>query len=329
MKRRIVSEAGGPMPTEGGVDDAFLIERASATPRANVTGASVGPTSGAPVKAIQGPLALLQRWFNEVITDPGTVRDGAEHASGLMRELGAEQIESLIKPSRTLPAIERMHLYHYSYRARLIECLADDYPAVQYALGHEGFEALASRYIAAHPSSHPSLNFFGKKMPEFCLTQAAELENEQLISDLARLEWAMVEVLHAPLGESFPVERIGALEPADWPRVVLSASPSLRFHKFDYPVNAFLQAFREGKEPPLPEREPSATAIYRSGFTIWRMEFTKSMARVLSALLEGRPLGEAMGEAAGEEDAEPDAADVRIWFRDWIEGGFFESFALA
>ncbi|MEK7821245.1 MAG: putative DNA-binding domain-containing protein, partial [Pseudomonadota bacterium] len=34
---------------------------------------------------------------------------------------------------------DRLNVYRQSYFARLIECVADDYPALQYLLGEDGF----------------------------------------------------------------------------------------------------------------------------------------------------------------------------------------------
>ena len=58
-----------------------------------------------------------------------------------------------------------------AYFARLVECLADDYPCVQYALGEDRFEEIARRYIEAHPSSSPSLNWFGRGFEQFAREQ--------------------------------------------------------------------------------------------------------------------------------------------------------------
>jgi hypothetical protein len=211
---------------------------------------------------------------------------------------------------RMITRAPRLQIYQYAYRARLVECLADDYPCVKHALGEAEFEALAHRYIAAHPSRSPSLNYYGAKFPQFC---------EGFIADLARLEWAMVEVLHAPPSPVLSMTMMQSLPPEAWEEIRFEAAPTLRFHQFSFPVNKYLRAVRMGESPSIPTPEWAATAIYRKEFTIWRMDFTEPMAEVLLALLAGQPLGDALSSLPEELEG-----DVMIWFKEWVAGGFFE-----
>lgn len=74
---------------------------------------------------------------------------------------------ALVTPGPRLGAAERVEIYRDGYRARLVECLADDYAAVRSAIGADAFEAAARGYIDAYPSRSPSLNAFGRAMPDF------------------------------------------------------------------------------------------------------------------------------------------------------------------
>ena len=71
-----------------------------------------------------------------------------------------------------MTAAERLAIYRDGYRARLVECLADDYPAVRHLLGAEAFEAIAHAYVDKHPSRSPNLNAFGRLMPAFLAAHA-------------------------------------------------------------------------------------------------------------------------------------------------------------
>jgi hypothetical protein len=98
--------------------------------------------------------------------------------------------------------------------------------------------------------------------------------------------------------------------------------------RFAHPVNAYFQAFREGGDPTLPGAEPSATVVYRSGPTVWRMDLTVPMYDILSAIVDGEPLGAALGRAesalAGMAPAEA-SQRVTHWFREWVSGGLFST----
>ena len=100
-------------------------------------------------------------------------------------------------------------------------------------------------------------------------------------------------------------------------------------------MNAFFQEYREGLRdagaaspaPAIPGAGATATAVYREGYTIWRMNLTPAMSGLLDALCEGATLGRAL--LAIEAHAEtPEALaeaerNMIAWFSAWVSGGFF------
>lgn len=325
-----MSDDRGPSPELGGVADAFSVERASATPIAWARAAEAPGAPPVPAQAstVALPLAELEAWFAAVVTHPKSAADGVAAASVLLPpEARAARAEDLVTAGpRGLTATERLGIYQFAYHARLVECLADDYPVVRHALGAERFEALARRYIEAVPSRGPNLNGYGRGFASFCRAQSGWLPEAAFAADLARLEWALVEVIHAPADPALALAFLGALAPEQQPGVRLIPSRTLRFLELEHPANRYLQAVRRRESPELPAPEPSATAVYRVGYTVWRMDFTRSMTRVMRALLAGRTLGEALSTLAPEDAAE---SDVRVWFEEWVRGGFFSRFELS
>jgi hypothetical protein len=209
-----------------------------------------------------------------------------------------------------LTAAERLDIYRRGYETRLVECLEDDYPVVKQALGEEHFEALCRDYIAAFPSEAPNLNAFGRRMPSFC---------QGFLADLAALEWALVEAIHAADASPLTLAQFASVPGDAWPRARLGKSPSLRILSAAYPVNDYFQAVRDGSEPEPPAARPSATAVYRRGLTVWRHGLTPVMAGVLSALTRGETLQESL--ASVPEDHPPE--EVLSWFREWVVSGLF------
>jgi hypothetical protein len=260
-------------------------------------------------------LRALEEWFIEAVTSP---YDGDQ--------LGKDARRVLTRGPR-LSEGERLEIYRYAYRARLVECLADDYPALQFALGAEPFEALCHEYIQRHPSSAPSLNFFGRHMAHFCRSEASgPFALRDFAVDLAALEWALVEVLHARVADPLSPEALGAIPTERWPSARLPASPAVRLLRSDYPVNAFFQAFKTGDEAVIPERGASMTAVYRTDMTLWRMALTPAMGALLEGLFRGETLGEALGtleQGLSESEAGEAERSVMVWFREWVAAGFF------
>jgi len=212
-----------------------------------------------------------------------------------------------------LGARERLDVYVRGYEARLVECLADDYPVLKHAMGEEAFDALCGRYVARFPSEAPNLNAYGRRMAALCDEEGRAFE-----ADLARLEWSIVEVVHAPLDTPLSMERLAEMPAEAWPAARLTAARALRIVQTRFPVNDYFQAFRDGRDPARPEPAAAATAVYRGSWTVWRMGLTPPMLAILTALVAGEPLEQALGHAG---DAPPE--QVMAWFREWVSSGLF------
>jgi hypothetical protein len=303
------------------VDDGLVFERASATPIAKPRKADGRQAPRASAQSVVAGLSLAQqqRWLQTVITHPESVEAGAA--------LAGEPAEHVISPGAMTSAVEGLEVYHHAYRARLTECLVDDYPALHYALGAEAFAELAGRYIVRHPSRSPNLNAFGSHMESFC--RAHEDPQAGFWADLARLEWTLVEILHAEDAPPLAAEQLTRAPTAAWAGARLLASDTLRVCRFEYPVNAFFQAFKDDEAPAVPAPAPVALAVYRQGFTLWRMVLTPAMADLLEDLVGGATLGDALGAMETriqDPDALSEAArDVMAWFSSWVQGGFFRT----
>src|SRR3954471_1857997 len=85
----------------------------------------------------QPALAELQSWVFERVTAPEPDTDSTRSSE-------------LIIAGRLAPA-SRLEVYRHGYYARLIECLEDDYPALESALGTDVFRALCQDFIEQHP----------------------------------------------------------------------------------------------------------------------------------------------------------------------------------
>jgi len=251
-----------------------------------------------------------QEWFARTVMHEGRLEDFVSELDA------ASYVDKGPRESR----LERVGVYHEGYRARLVECLADDYPAVEYALGREAFAEMCSSYISAHPSRSPNLNAFGRHMPAFVLERGGV--NAKFLRDLAVLEWTIVETIHAAPTPVLDVESLANVPDDRWPDVRLTPSGAVRLLAFRYPANRFFQAFREDRSPRIPEPEPAATAVYRSGYAIWRMDLEPAMRALLDALLAGSSLGQALELVASDIESE---GAVMAAFRDWVSAGFFSA----
>jgi hypothetical protein len=232
-----------------------------------------------------------------------------------------------LTPGPRLTALERFEIYRRGYHARLIECLSDDYPATRHALGEAPFDDLCCAYIARFPSTGPNLNPFGRHMADFIREEIPEpFPTRAFAADIASLEWAIIEVIHAASEPPLSLEGLLGVPADGWVAVRLEATPALRLLRFGHPVNEYFRAFRHDESPAIPAPAPSAVVVYRSGPTVWRMDLNEPMTAVLSALVAGEPLGEALARVEpllSDLDADETATRVTTWFRQWVGHGVF------
>jgi hypothetical protein len=240
--------------------------------------------------------------------------------------LSDREAEQWLTSGPRLSALERLEIYRRGYHARLVECLADDYPGVRHALGRDTFDGLCRGYIARYPSGGPNLNRFGQRMASFLRDEGPQ-PIRAFAADLATLEWAIVEVIHAASAPPLTLETLGDVPGEAWPAIRLEASTAVRLLRFEYPVNSYFRALRDkGEDPPVPAPSSAATVVYRSGPTIWRTDLTAPMFQVLSALLMGERLANALARAEQSLAHLPESeasARVRGWFADWVGSGLF------
>ena len=183
----------------------------------------------------------------------GHRRYGAASTAGVDRRgdhglIEVADVERVVLPSSRLSSLERLDIYRQAYRARLVECLADDYPVLQHALGETSFETLVPWVHRAAPLALAEPQLFrsahGRVLPR------TECERAELSADLATLEWAMVEVLHAAPAARLSLEELASIAPAAWVTARFAPSATVRVFEFGYPVGAYLQCGSDGRRAP-------------------------------------------------------------------------------
>lgn len=283
-----------------------------------MTGADRAPAPG---------LSAQHHWLFHRVTEPGLDAEAALAPHALPSPAPRDEDARWVRGGR-LPASERIEVYRTGYFARLVECLADDYPAVADALGPSMFRAACLAFIDVHPPTSASLNFYGAPFAAFCATWPAPLA--ACVSELARLEWAVVEAIRADADAVLDPAELGVLAEADWARARLVPSPALRVLHVTYPVHRHYSAFLEGESPPLPDVEPATVAVCRRGDVVRRLDVAAPFATLLADLTGGVPLAralEAFASAGAGDDSSSPVALQRV-LREWVASGLFAAVAL-
>jgi hypothetical protein len=268
--------------------------------------------------AAEPALAAQQSWLFERVT---RVVEDADPKRRLAVERALAAGDPRWVREGRLPAGRRIDVYRRAYVERLIECLADDYPAVAHALGPEDFRALCLDFIETQPPRRSSLNFYGAPFATFCATWPAPFAARA--SELARLEWAIVEAIHADADRVLDAEALGNMRPDDWARARLVPSPALHVLGMAYPVHRYYRDFLAGENPSLPDFEPTTVAVSRRGDDVWRIGVDPRFAPLLRQLVGGLPLASAL-EAVSPADM-GGATELERVLSEWVACGFFSA----
>lgn len=192
-------------------------------------------------------------------------------------------------PQGTHPLARRFAVYLNNVHHGLVQALADAYPVVQRLVGEEFFFAMARLYVAENLPSTRGLTHYGDRFPAF-LYRFPPARSLPYLADVARLERAALEVLHAADAPAATPEQLLALGEAlaETPlplhpavRLVASRHPALDIHA----ANSG-DSNGGGKI----EDRPQSALIYRDGHAVRLIGIEATELQLLRRLKAGWPL---------------------------------------
>lgn len=219
-------------------------------------------------------------------------------------------------------AARRLGVYAEAYRLRLVEALGNDYPALRTVLGEAAFDDAMRAFIAAHPSRHPNLRWYGGEMAGF-LARAPRWRRRPLLVELARFEWALglaFDAADAPLASAEDVARV---PPGDWPGLRLRLQPSV--HMLALRSNApqvWRTAVDGGKSSPaLRRRGRTAWLVWRKGHEPFYRAVAPAEAWALGAAARGRNFATIAGGLRRHAGAKGAALAAAQFLHNWLAEG--------
>lgn len=187
----------------------------------------------------------------------------------LLNEQGLNEqagIESHIVSSDGLSNDVRLAIYANAYVARLVEVLEKDFTALHAVLGEEAFSELAQEYIRQHPSSTPSLRWFGRHMTAFLQAHKQYQQRQDLI-ELALFEWSFVDAFDAADMPVINAQDMAQVPPDRWPVLNFEFHPSLQTFEYRWNIIPVWQALQENETIPEP-----CTLDAEQTCLVWREE---------------------------------------------------------
>jgi hypothetical protein len=230
-------------------------------------------------------LAQVQSWLQRAV-----FAGGAEPAFA----------DAIVAGDERLDAAGRVAVYARGYRARLIDCLRGEYPALRRFAGDTAFGLFAAGYIAERPSTDRSLYAFGAGFAGYLAAHKPKAEPGSLLAvpaELAALERARGEAQRAAgiEGRFAPVGADYALVPG----ARLRLPGPVRLLRLGFDLLPLVEAFDRGEPLPVPAAAESLVAVARSGYRVrlhrlapWQFAWLEALGR------EGCDVQQAAGEAA-------------------------------
>ena len=198
--------------------------------------------------------ALQQRFQNYLISDD-------------------DSIEQDIISSADALAEHRLGVYYNAYRIRLIDCLAIDYAALEKHVGREAFEQLALDYLRLYPSQHPSVRWFGDRLPAY-MREHYRGEDAEFLTELVDYEWTQSFIFDAADSvATVRIDDVALIPPASWPELHFDFVPAMRWLDLHWNIPAIESAYDTNSDLPDFERAelPVRWLLWRQALkTHWR-----------------------------------------------------------
>lgn len=290
-------------------------------------------------------LAELQRAMWRVISRPLTPGSQMQRrwTDGRPTREVAEQIA---KPNDRLTSFERLEIYNRMYWFRVLDSLYEDCPGLRAVLGDKKFMRLAEAYLVKYPSGSFTLRNLPSRLAQF-IKQVPQYTRPHtaLCHDLARFEWARVEVFDTASRSVFTVDDLLDVPPARQGKLKLALQPYLQLLALDYPVDDFVLAVKareaellrgEASNAPTARRQsrsrhtarPKPERVYVGVHRLDNRTYFKRLDpaayRILTALRTGATLEQALstGLPRAKKSQADRAAQVQAWFQNWMELGW-------
>lgn len=229
--------------------------------------------------------------------------------------------ETLTLETPTFARHERLHIYHNAYRLRLLDTLRNDFPALEALLGQASFAKLGAEFIAAYPSSNPSLRWLGKGFPEFLHARQQPIH----MCELAEFEWAQTMAFDAADLVPAGAEAIRTLAPEAWMKMQLGFHPSVQLLWLTTNAPRIWQLYTKQETTTAIEvstaAEPRAWLIWREDLQVVYRPLDQPEAKALQTFLARQTFADVCAELCNWLEEEQVPLQAARYLQQWLLAG--------
>ncbi|WP_323760928.1 DNA-binding domain-containing protein [Maricaulis sp.] len=213
----------------------------------------------------------------------------------------------------------RCAIYRNNVVNSAIEALRAAYPTVNKLTGDRFFSPMAKAHWQNNPPQTRTMTLYGAGFAAH-VRDYAPASTLPYLADIARLDRAWLEAMHAPDAVPCWARTVAAMAPQELPNLAPGLHPSVRVLHLDWPVHAVWSAHRFGQPAGETRLAPQAEAVilYRPQTDVFSARLTAADAIFLDRLGAGASLSTASA-AALVEDPFFDAAKA---FGDALTAGY-------
>ena len=264
--------------------------------------------------------------MQQVLLDPQQTT-AANPQDLLSPAFGTLAVEAVLNHSARLSAQEHLAIYQRSYVARLRSCMAQQFSALEYALGEDFFRAFADDYLAACPSRHYNLAELGRLFPAYLQANRPDAMSEEkedwidFVIELAKFEYDLNVVFDRPAEEGY---RLAGMDDDE---SEIELVPTCTLFRFQFPINTFYTQFKKGERPNLPFARTSQCVVLRHDYQLAVYDLQPAPYEFLALLATGMTVPAAKA-AFGQRHQVAAAALAQqwpAWKKSWIEANLFRA----
>lgn len=197
---------------------------------------------------------------------------------------GTSEMLQHVAPCQRFSAENRLKVYFNAYRIRLLEIMQLDFEKTHSLMGDELFEKAFHAYLAAHPSTHFSVRYFGERFPEF-LKNTPPFSEHPVLSEMASFECAISYTLDAADKPPIQRDKLATLKPEEWANLQFQFHPSVISHLFEWDTPVLWRLIDQEESPraPIQQEKPTRWVFWRKGLK----SYYHSCSEFESKLFEG------------------------------------------
>ena len=224
-----------------------------------------------------------------------------------------------VAAAREVGPTRRLDVYRDAYYMRQQEALAHDFPALLALVGDAAFGRVTAAYLAAFPSTRPSLRWLGEHLPGWLSSEAGHRH----LANLAALEWAVLDACDAADATAATPTALDGLPPEQWAELRVGLHPSLTALATRTNARAIWRAVRGGRPlPPLMEAHEDLV-IWRSHRGVRVEAVPRAHAVLLAALADDPSLSAGCEALSRSLPSSGTPEEVASFLHDGLDQGWF------